>query len=84
MTTYYLCLACRRAWLAPVAAACCGSTPLACRPGTADARAWLTARLSGERAAQVTQVAAFREKWEHVDSIRRGVERRGRTWTVAA
>lgn len=42
---FLLCLKCRTAWIAPVAASCCGEKPLDCNPWSADGVLWYRSRV---------------------------------------
>lgn len=77
---YLLCCECRRAWIAPVAASCCGERPLVVSPWSTDARAWFRYRLAGDvpRRHEVGELANFTSRDEVRAMLWRGVERRGR------
>lgn len=77
MTRYLLCPTCRTAWIAPVAASCCGVEPIDCRPGTYDALVWLRHRLTPARWRAIAAVKN-RTTAEHWQSITRRAEAEGR------
>lgn len=79
MIRFLLCNRCRTAWIAPVAAACCGEEPIDCNPWSADARVWFRARLGNTwRAAQVSERATFGDRREFKETLARGARTRGR------
>lgn len=79
MIRFLLCNRCRNAWIAPVAASCCGEQPIDCNPWSSDARVWFRARLGNTwRAAQVSERAAYGDRREFRETLARGAMARGR------
>jgi hypothetical protein len=76
---YLICFTCRRAWLGLVAAGCCGADPVIVSPFGDERGVWFRARVAGQRARAVSEIANFTDRDTMRGLLWAGVERHGRT-----